>query len=248
MFGISLATYLLPTLSGLAAKKDFSEFRKTLGQGLNYLCFANLLASAIALALAQPIVRLLFEHGKFGPDATRHSAAALACLAPGLVLFSMNNIFARAFYALDDIKTPTRITIVCLALNLGFALWLVQLHGEAGLGLANTLSAAFNTALLVFALRKKLPKLDFAEVIQSLRVLVPAAIVAGITAAVLAWVWDSKLGHTSLALKLGAVFVPGAVAGVLYWAIAFAVGVPAARETFHFLRIRRRRVGLTASD
>src|SRR5438105_4385160 len=70
MFGITLATYLLPTLSGLASEKKYPEFRQTLGQGLSYLAFANLLATAVALALAQPIVRLIFERGKFGPEAT----------------------------------------------------------------------------------------------------------------------------------------------------------------------------------
>lgn len=66
MFGISLATYLLPTLAAMAAEKKFPEFRRTLSQGLSYLAFANLIAAAIALALAVPIVRLLFERGKFG--------------------------------------------------------------------------------------------------------------------------------------------------------------------------------------
>ena len=126
MFGISLATYLLPTLAGLAAAKKLPEFRQTLSQGLSYLAFANLIAAAIALALAVPIVRLIFERGKFGPDATQRVALSLACLAPGLLMFSMNNILARAFYALNDIKTPMKISIVCLGLNLVFAIWLVQ--------------------------------------------------------------------------------------------------------------------------
>src|SRR2546422_1920403 len=74
MFGISLATYLLPTLSGLAAEKKYAEFRQTLNQGLNYLAFANLIAAAIALSLAEPIVRLIFEHGQFDAEATRRGA------------------------------------------------------------------------------------------------------------------------------------------------------------------------------
>ncbi|HWQ93445.1 MAG TPA: murein biosynthesis integral membrane protein MurJ, partial [Clostridia bacterium] len=132
MFGISLATYLLPTLAGLASTKKYPEFRQTLSQGLAYLAFANLLAAAISLSLAEPIVRLIFERGKFGPDATSRAALALACLAPGLLLFSMNNILARAFYALEDIKTPMKISIICLCLNLVFAFFLVQAYREAG--------------------------------------------------------------------------------------------------------------------
>src|SRR5439155_9607749 len=166
MFGISLATYLLPALSGLAAEKKYPEFRQTLSQGLGYLAFANLIAAAIALALADPIVRLIFERGMFGPDATHRVALALACLAPGLLMFSMNNILARAFFALNDIKTPMKISVFCLFLNLGFAVWLVHPYREAGLGVANTLSATLNMALLLFALRRKLSRLGLTSILR----------------------------------------------------------------------------------
>ena len=236
MFGISLATYLLPTLSALAAEKKYPEFRQTLGQGLGALAFANLIAAAIALGLAEPIVRLLFERGKFGPDATHRVALALACLAPGLLMFSMNNILARAFFALNDIKTPMKISVFCLVLNLGFALLLVQRYREAGLGVANTLSATFNLGLLTYALRRKLSRLDLAGLKRTLLVLLPAAVLAGVTAAALLSLWDRQLGHATLTLKLGAVFVPGAIAGLIYWLVALWFKVPAAREMTELVR------------
>jgi putative peptidoglycan lipid II flippase len=112
--------------------------------GLNYISFTNLIAAAVSLALAEPIVRLLFEHGKFGPDATQRVALALACFAPGLLLFSMNNILARAFFALNDIKTPMKISVLCLVLNLALrGRW--SGVSRSGLAVANSLSAAFNT-------------------------------------------------------------------------------------------------------
>ena len=241
MFGISLATYMLPTLAGLAAAKKYPEFRQTLSQGLSYLAFANLIASAIALALAVPIVRLIFEHGKFGPDATERVGLSLACLAPGLLMFSMNNILGRAFYALNDIKTPMKISLLCLALNLGFAFWLVQPYREAGLGVANTLSASLNLALLVYALRRKLKHLGLSAVVQALLVLVPAAVLAGVIAAVLGWLWNRELGHATLPVKLGAVFVPGGIAVLVYWLVALWAKVPAAHDTAELLfRILRR--------
>src|SRR6267378_1886001 len=207
MFGISLATYLLPTLSGLAAEKKYPEFRQTLSQGLSYLSFANLLAAAIALTLAVPIVRLLFERGKFGPETTVHVALALACLAPGLLMFSMNNILARAFFALDDIKTPMKISVLCLGLNLAFAIWLVQRYREAGLAVANTMSATFNLVLLTYALRRKLSRLGLSQLKQTLLVLVPNAIFAGAIAWILGSIWEKRFGHATVALKIAAVFV-----------------------------------------
>ena len=76
LFGISLATYLLPTLSALATEKNYAGFRTELRQGISYLVFTNLIACVLLIALAEPIFRLLFERGRF--DATSTSQAALA--------------------------------------------------------------------------------------------------------------------------------------------------------------------------
>jgi putative peptidoglycan lipid II flippase len=251
MFGISLATYLLPTLSGLAARKQYPEFRDTLRQGLTHLAFANLAfanlaAAAMSLALAEPIVRLLFERGMFDTVATSRVAHSLACLAPGLLMFSMNNILARAFYALNDIKTPMKVSVFCLLLNLMLSFWLVRyfeearVGGEVGLGLANTMSATCNVLLLTYALRRKLKFLGLAPLRSALIALFAAAVLAGVTAAALSWGWNRHLGHTTLPLKLGAVFVPMAAGGLVYGIVAFALKVPAATE---MLALVRRRIG-----
>jgi putative peptidoglycan lipid II flippase len=241
MFGISLATFLLPTLTGLASRKKFDEFRHTLSQGLSYLAFANLIAAAIALALAGPIVRLIFEHGKFDSEATARVALALTCLAPGLLLFSMNNILARAFYALSDVWTPMKISVFCLCLNLVFAFWLVHPYREAGLAVANSLSALINAGLLAYALRRKLARLAMGEALNTLLLLVPTAVLAGIVAALLNSWWERALGHATLTLKLGAVFVPGSAAGMVYWMAALALRVPAAGEMTQLLLKKLRR-------
>jgi putative peptidoglycan lipid II flippase len=253
MFGISLATYLLPALSGLAAQKKFPEFRDTLRQGISHLAFANLIAAAIAGSLAEPIVRLLFERGMFGSGATHRVAMALMCLAPGLLLFSLNNILARAFFALNDIKTPMKISVFCLALNLVLAFWFVkrfqsaQFGGEVGLAVANTLSACFNTTLLVYTLRRKLGRLDMASLRSTLLALVSNALLAAIVAALASFVWEHQIGHTNLVRKIGAVFVPGTLAGVVYWLAAFWMGVPAAREIAGLVFQRLRRGGKETS-
>jgi putative peptidoglycan lipid II flippase len=241
VFGISLATFLLPALSGLAAEKKYPEFRGMLNMGLNYISFTNLIAAAVSLALAEPIVRLLFEHGKFGPDATQRVALALACLAPGLLMFSMNNILARAFFALGDIKTPMKISLVCLAVNLAFALPLAFAYREAGLAVANSLSAIINTALLFYALRRRLAKLEMVGLVRNLGILLAASTLAGIAAYGLFRWWDGHYGHDSVATRLGGVFIPMAVAGVIYWSLAMSANVPAARELANLVRRKLRR-------
>jgi putative peptidoglycan lipid II flippase len=238
VFGISLATYLLPTLSALAAEKKYPLFRATLGQGIGYLAFANLLAASVSLVLAKPIVRLLFEGGAFGPDATERVALALACLAPGLFFFSLNNILARAFFALHDTQTPMKISVACLAINLVFALVLVQQLREAGLAVANTLSAALNVWLLFYGLRRKLARLDLAGLVSPLLMMLSAAVLAGVVAGLAHAGWDWQFGHRGLGARVGAVFVPLFLAGAVYWGATLYLKVAAALDIQALLRQR----------
>jgi len=228
--GLSLATYLLPTLAGYAAEKDYGKFRTTLKQGLGYLVFVNLLASLLLVILAEPIIRLLFERREFTSESTLRAAQALCFLAPGLVAFSMVNILARAFYALGDTRTPMKISAVCLSLNVLFAVGLILQFRQRGLGMANTLSACLNVTLLIYALRRKMPKLEFSE----LRGQVPALLGAAVLAGAAAWaglrLWETHLGHATFALKLGAVFVPGTAAALTYFAMCWWCHVPSVHE------------------
>jgi len=240
VFGISLATFLLPALSGLAAEKKYPEFRDMLGQGLSHLVFVNLIASVLLVLLATPIIRLIFEHGKFTEFSTQRAALALTYLAPGLVAFSMVNILARAFYALGDTQTPMRISIFCLGLNLVFALILVWPLRQAGLGLANSLSAIFNVALLFYALRRKLKTLNTSELQKSLVPLVSAAAIAGIAAWFASYYWEKWTGHQTVMEKIGAVFAPMMVAALIYFSLALLFKIPSAHEMFGLLRQKRR--------
>jgi putative peptidoglycan lipid II flippase len=243
VFGISLATYLLPTLSGLAAEKKYSGFRDTLRQGLGHLLFVNLLAAILLLILAEPTVRLLFERGKFTAESTDRVTLALVCLAPSLLGYSMVNILARAFYALGDTRTPMQISIVSLMINLVLAVCLVTHFRQAGLGIANTLTSSCNVGFLLYALRRKLQRLDLDALRQTL---LPTAMAGGL-AGVLAWMlvgaWEHAVGHATLLQKIGSVFVPGGIAGLAYGLVALWAGIPAALEMRELLlqKLRRRR-------
>lgn len=230
VFGISIATYLLPTLAGLAAEKKYDEYRSSLNQGIDHLVFINLLATILLFTLAEPIIRLLFEHGKFTKDDTPLVSWALVCLSPGLVAFSLVNILARAFYALGDTTTPMKISIFCLFINLVFAMALIGRFRQGGLGMANSASACFNVSLLFYALRKKLGKLEFGALRKMLWPIFVAGIFAGLTAWGAYYQWDKVFGHVGLAHRLGAVFVPMTLASLVYWVVALMFKVPPATE------------------
>jgi len=186
------------------------------------------------VALAEPIIRLLFERGKFDATSTSQATLALVCLAPGLVAFSVVNILARAFFALGDTKTPMKISVFCLVLNLLLAVMLVWRFKQGGLGIANTLTSLANVSLLLYALRRKLKRLDMVSLQRPLVALLLIAGFAGL-AAYGGWQWwEKSLGHANLALKIGAVFVPAGIAGGIYWFTALLLKIPAAREMTEF--------------
>jgi putative peptidoglycan lipid II flippase len=240
VFGLSLATFLLPTLSALAVEKNFHQFRVNLRQGVSHLIFINLLSAVLLFTLAEPIIRLLFERGKFTATSTDHVSFGLVCLAPGLISFSLVNILARAFYALSDIKTPMRISIFCLTVNLlltAFFLFGIKL-GAGALGVANSLSSFCNLGLLLFALRKKLKTLEMAECTAQLPRLAVAGFAAGLLAWSLRWLWQNNLGHANLLLKLGEVFLPMTAATVVYFAFGWWMNIPSAREMLGLIAAR----------
>lgn len=241
--GVSLATYLLSELSALAAEKRFPEFRDALRDGLRQLVFINTLATVILLVLARPIIRLLFEHGKFSPADTGLSAQALWSLAPGLLFFSLNSIHARAFYALGDTRTPMRISVVTLLFNLLLAVVLIPMLHQAGMGLANTLSAAGNTVLLMYGLRRALPRFGFSDWMHDLHGVLLAAVAAAVVAGGLCLGFQHRLGLEGWAARSITVFGSIAGAGIAYLLVARMMQLPQAVELMDFAwsRLPRRR-------
>lgn len=241
VFGISLATYLLTELSHLSAQKKYPEFRATLREGILNVVFLNALATGVLCVLAEPIVRLLFEYRVFDADSTDRTSLALQCLAPGLILFSLNNILTRAFFALGDVKTPMRISIFCLSVNILLAMALLPQLKQGGLGLANSMSACINSALLLYALRRKLPSFEFASMRAPLLAILGVAVLAGLCAWGSHFIWERRLGHQGIPLRAGAVFVPILLSTGVYFLVALWMRLPQAKDVVGALQNRLRK-------
>ena len=106
IFGVALATAILPTLSAQAARGALDELRTTLGFGLRMILFIILPAMLGLILLRQPIVHLFFEHGTFTAHDTTETALAVLCYSVGLWAFGGVRIIVSAFYSLQDTRTP----------------------------------------------------------------------------------------------------------------------------------------------
>jgi len=155
LFGIAMGTVLLPTLSEHMANQRHSEAHHDLRQGLIWLVWLTLPAMLGLLYLAEPIVRALFENGKFdGHDAVATSHA-LQAYALGLIAFCWARVLSIACYAEKDAKAPMRYAAISVATNIGLALLLIRPLGYVGLALATALASFVNVGLLWWRIRRQ---------------------------------------------------------------------------------------------
>jgi putative peptidoglycan lipid II flippase len=155
LFGIALATVTLPYLARQHANAAHDEFSATLDWSMKLIFLIAVPAAIGLIVLAEPLVATIFYGGNFGYDDVRMTALALRAFAIGLVGFSFVKILAPAYFARHDTKTPVRIGLIALAVNLVLSVGLVwfltsnNFEGDhAGLALATSVAAVLNAWLL----------------------------------------------------------------------------------------------------
>ena len=231
VFGIALATAVLPGMSAHAARGEHEALRSTLRFALRLSTFITVPAAAGLVALGGPIVRLLLQRGEFGAPEAVYTAQALAGYAIGLPAFSATRLAAQTFYALGDTRTPVLVGFASVAANVAFAVALMWPLEHVGLALASSLSSYVNLLGLVWLLRRRLGALGTAEIWRSL------ARTLGASAVLVLWcVWPAA------ALGSGAGGTLAALAGgvIVYAGAAAALRAPELRDLLGMLRCRDR--------
>ncbi|TKB44244.1 murein biosynthesis integral membrane protein MurJ [Thalassotalea mangrovi] len=153
LFGIGIATVILPSLSRLHAKQNPQEFSQTLSWALRIVSLLGWPALAGLLILAQPIIMVLFMRGEFSQQDVIQVSMALYAYLCGLVSFMFIKVLAPGFYARQDTKTPVKIGIIAMIANMVFNLSLAPFLGFVGLALATAMSATLNAFLLYRGLK-----------------------------------------------------------------------------------------------
>lgn len=180
IFGVAIATAVLPTLSAQAARGETEEFRETLSLGLRLVFFIMFPAMAGLITLRIPIVNLLLERGQFDWVSTAGTADAVLFYAAGLWAFAGVRIVAQAYYSLQDTRTPVRIAMLALGANILLSILLMGPLQHGGLALATSLAAMLNIGLLTRRLRKKIGRMDGRRILRSLARTIPASAVMGV--------------------------------------------------------------------
>jgi putative peptidoglycan lipid II flippase len=194
MFSVAIATVLFPSLARFAARSDVDGFRQTISAGIRQIAFLLVPASVAAAVLAEPIVRLLYQRGDFGPRETPVVAAALAAFSLGLTFNGVMLMLNRGFFSLQEPWTPTLVALGNLVLNAVLYAGLYRV-GTWGLPLAISLANIAGSAALLVLLRRRIERIDFAETLRAVLRIVAAAAALAATAYPVWVALDGALGR-----------------------------------------------------
>jgi putative peptidoglycan lipid II flippase len=239
IFGVAVATVATTGLARRAAAGDMEGVRDTVRRALRFLCFLTLPATAGLMALGGPVVRLLFERGKFHAGDTQATAAALFYYAIGLVAYTGVKVLAPAFYALGRSRVPLVASASAVATNL---VVIATLHGRLGfraIALGTALGSIMNAAVLVGVFQSRLGGLG-RELLSTaiLRMLLATAAMAP-TAWYAARALEGWVGTQGLHAQLVTGLVPVALGGLVYFVLTALFRVPEASQLLGLLRRQR---------
>ena len=181
VLGVSVAVALFPTLSRDAALGRVPEIRRQVAGSLRILIFLAAPLTAALIVLAGPITSVFFQYGLFTERSAERTAGALVFFAIGLTGHIVVHVLTRAFYAMQDTRTPVLWAIIAVAINVPLMVWLVGPMGVEGLALALSISALLEVVGLLWALRRRIESVEEGPVLRS----AGRSAVAGVAAALL---------------------------------------------------------------
>jgi putative peptidoglycan lipid II flippase len=241
---MAVSTAVFPTLAAESALERREEVRRLFLLAFRMIVFLTVPASIGLIALGEPIIRLFFERGEFGPESTRMTAFALRFYALGLVGHATVEIVDRVFYAFHDTWTPVKVAIGAIAANLALSLALMRTPlNYGGLALANALAAIVEGGALVWLLSRKMRSaggegLGLLQIADGLGRIAIAAATMGVVVVLLRDVlfqWIELASTIEHAIVLTLCVAAGAVA---YLILARTLGVEEVTSLWRLVRGR----------
>jgi len=242
LFGVAVATVTLPLVSRSAALGNKEEFRSALAHSLRLVMLLTIPSAIGLIILAEPIISLIYEHGRFTSFATAQTAGALRFYAVGLVGYSAIKVLAPAFYAIDKRNLPMLVSLLSIATN--FALnWYFTFHlnlGHRGLALSTSVVAITNFLLLYLMMRSHTKRLETrALLVTFLKLLAAGAVLAAVCVAANIFLFG-PYPHMLTWQKAVAVLSVSATGGIAFFATAYAFRVA---ELHDVAALVRRKLG-----
>ncbi len=168
VFAVAVGTVVYPLIARHAAERNWVAMASDYRKGLRMILVITVPAGAGLVILSEPIVRLIFEHGRFTSRDTALMAPLLALFALGMPFFAVVSLTTRAFYAVKDTTTPVKSAVLSFLVNIGLTFALKDRFGAPGLVVASTVAVIVQTIVLQRALAQRVVGMAFGELWQSL--------------------------------------------------------------------------------
>jgi putative peptidoglycan lipid II flippase len=240
IFVTGITVPIFPLLSEQVAAKAPERVKATLSFALRLMAFMLIPCMVVFILLRFAIIGLIFEHGKFTAADTSRTAWPLLFMVLGLYSYAGRDTLTRVFYAYHDMRTPVKISVAAMALNIGFSYLFMQFLGVGGLALGTTIAFSINFLVLLYLLRRKIGPIGLNKLAGSFARVAVAAVAMGVVVWAVDLVLSRALGETTGANA--ARVVMGAGAGLLtYLAAARLMNSPELAEVKDMLRAVLRR-------
>ena len=221
--GVAVGTALLPLLARQVRAGETEAALHSQNRALEFSLLLTLPAAAALMVIAEPLIRVLFERGQFGPLETSATAAALAVYAIGLPAYVLVKALAPGFFAREDTATPVKIAVFCLFVNLGLNLLLMGPFKHVGIAAATVVSSWLNAGLLAYVLHRRGHLVLDPRLKGCLwRVVLASAVMAGLLVLMLAPLDGGLNGSTAERIVALGLLVAGGMAA--YGGLVLATG------------------------
>jgi putative peptidoglycan lipid II flippase len=242
LFSISIATILFPTLARYAARGARDNLRRTMSNGVRQICLLLIPSAVLMAVLAEPIIRLVYQRGAFGPEATDLTSTALFWWSLSLPFQGVSLLFSRTFFSLQRPWETTALAGVNLVVNATLAAALYGPFEIAGIVLGTVVGTIVMCVAQGWILRARLGGVEGTKLVSSVvKMLVAAALLGGASYGV--WYGlDQALGR-GLAAQIVSVLAGIAAGSAVYAAAVWALRVPEAHQIRRLLVSRGRDQG-----
>ena len=172
---VPLTTIMFSRMSRLAAEKDHQGMLDALRRCILVIALVALPIVAIAVVMSTDVIKFAYMRGRFDMRSVEVTAGILVCYVVGVPAFGLRDLLSRVFHALQDTKTPFRVSCLVVALNIVLNLILRRIIGARGLALATSIAGTTGMCTMLLLLKKRFGHLGFRQIVPDLVKLIAAA-------------------------------------------------------------------------
>jgi putative peptidoglycan lipid II flippase len=230
LFVASISTVMYPMISKMAAENNLKGLKGYVSEAISMINLLVIPATIGAMIFSKEIVALLFGRGAFTAEAIDMTANALFYYSLGMIAFGLRDILSRAFYALQDTKTPMINATIGVAINIILNIVLSRFLGIGGLAFATSIAGVVSAILMFVTLRKKLGPFGLKEIIRSFLKISIASVLMGLIAYGSFWLLGQLVSENlALLLAIG-------VGALTYAVFIYFMKIPEVDRTLDVLK------------